>query len=175
MVIGWTSLHRIEVDSRGYLDQLPEFLLSKDGPLGQSAPREHRDHNVVFVNPSWQVEFNKDGKEINHGKEIVNWCTKYIWRQNLQIPQLEAKIVALHHMLNSLGYDHIFVNTVENLPGTSILDTSCKNFYKLDTDSFFQWAMQNMPEHHRPWNHFSSAAHEKYAHLLYNFMVEKYA
>lgn len=171
ILVGWTSLNRIEVDSQGYLDQLPNFLLSKEGPLGEAAPREHIDHSILFVNPGWEMSFKKDNTIINRGKEITDWCTKYIWRDHLQVPIIESKIISLHHMLKYLGYNHLFVNTVANLPFTKHLDTKCVNFYNLDTDSFFQWGLKNAPEYHRKWNHFSFEAHKKYAGELYEYIT----
>lgn len=174
VIIGWTSLNRIDVGSQGYLDQLPEFLISKDGPLGQSAPKEHKDYGIMFVNPGWDLSFKKDDITINPGKEIVDWCTKYLWTDQLQVPLIESKMISLHYMLEYLGYDHLFVNTVSNLPFTKHIDINCKNFYDLDRDSFFQWSIKNFSKHHRRWNHFGHTAHNEYAKKLYEHISKQF-
>jgi hypothetical protein len=173
VVIGWTSLHRIDVDGKGFFSQIPNFIPDLASPEGPAACAEFKDHQIMFVNPGIILNFIKDNIKIDANKEIIEWCAKYIWTDNLQVPLIESKIIALDHMLTQLGYDHIFVNTVINLPYTDHLDPSCKNFYKIESDSFYQWALKTYPAEHRAWNHFSFLAHKSYAEILFNYIQSR--
>ena len=72
----------------------------------------------------------------------------------------------------SKGYKHLFVNTVCGLERTGNIDMSNKNFYKLEDDSFYQWAKTNHPDAQRKFNHFDTATHAAYADILHQYILK---
>jgi hypothetical protein len=172
VVIGWTALNRVEVDGGGYLDQIPGFDVAMNLPDGPGSSPEFKDFGTMFVNPGIGLTFIKHGKKIDINQEIVNWCGKYLWTEAVQLPSQEARMIALHEILKVKGYKHIFVNTVCPLERTTQLDLTCKNFYKIDSESFYMYVSDLYKNELRKWNHYSSVAHKGYAEHLLNY-IEK--
>jgi hypothetical protein len=170
VVIGWTSLHRIEVDGNGYFSQVPGFMISNQMPDGPGSNKEFKDHGTMFVNPGIGLSFIKDNKKIDTNKEVVEWCAKYFWTETVQLPRHEAMMLALQQILTAKGYRFVMLNTVCPLERTTKLNLSDRNLYKLDTDSFYQYASNNHKSKLRKWNHFSHDVHAAYAERLFEYI-----
>jgi hypothetical protein len=78
-------------------------------------------------------------------------------------------MIALNDILTLKGYKHIFVNTVHTFPDVETLDLTCKNFYKIDSETFYQFGIK-FPEEHRLGNHFSPIPHKEYAEILFEYI-----
>lgn len=174
VVVGITSLHRLEIDGNRFFEQVPQHFLKQisEHPM---FPIEHYEYGTIFSNPGFNfgVTHYKSGTSINVETEIVPWASQFIWTETVQMKSQEARLIALHQFLQSRGYDHIFVNTVCALKRTTEIDTSNKNFYKLDSGSFYEWAKEHYPEHLRKYNHFSTVPHSEYAKELFNYIDDK--
>lgn len=174
VVIGVTSLHRIEIDGNTWLKHI-EGLTNKNGtPLAESVfLREYHDHKTVFLTPSNYIEaYDSRKNQIDPMTPIMMFCAKYLWTEPVQLESQEARLIALHEILKAKGYDHIFVNTVCPLEGTTHIDVNCKNFYNISTDSFFSYGYVNFPSEHRQDNHFSVIPHQEYAKKLIDYIKE---
>jgi hypothetical protein len=141
-------------------------------PDGPGSSPEFKDFGTMFVNPGIGLTFIKHGKKIDINQDIVNWGGKYLWTEAVQLPSQEARMIALHEILKVKGYKHIFVNTVCPLERTTQLDLTCKNFYKIDSESFYMYVSDLYKNELRKWNHYSSVAHKGYAEHLLNY-IEK--
>lgn len=171
VVIGITTLHRIEVDGDRFFEQIPPHFV-EEVAKHPMFPVEYHEYKTIFANPGFNfgVTHYKTGADINIEKEIVPWCSKYIWTENVQLASQEARIISLHTYLKAKGYNHVFVNTVCPLERTKHLKFDNPNFYKLDSDSFYTWAKSKHPAHLRKYNHFSTVPHQEYAHLLFEYV-----
>lgn len=174
VLIGITSLHRIEIDGDRWFEQIPntEQALEnlKDSP---DFPIEYDHFGTLFINPGSGVKFILPGlKEFDTGKDVIPWCTQFIWTEPVQLPVQEARIIALHNFLSNRGYKHLFVNTVCPLENTTIIDKNCKNFYKIDQDCFYNFSLSNFSQELREMNHFSEKPHIEYAKQIHEYLKE---
>ena len=171
VVIGFTSITRIEIDGKEWFGNIPGFDIEyfKDN---EEYPAEYADHGVIFANPmsGIRVGFTGSDKVICTEQEIIPLCVKYLWTDPVQVPAQEARVLALHELLKSKGYDHIFVNTCNPLLGTKHTDMTCKNFYYMNYTSFYEFGVDNYPAERRKANHFSPVVHEKYAEKLFDYI-----
>ena len=160
VIIGWTSLFRIELDRGSWLDELPlprKFLSSE---LTDNAP--------FFVNPNSGHWFEYKGKRYNTEDSINPFCVKYLWHHSLQNPQWETKLILLDQYLKSKGYRYLFLNTC------GMLDTTIesKHFYKGFRESFYSWGTKYYPEHKMEFNHFDHIVHDAYSKVLLEYIEE---
>lgn len=174
VVIGFTSLTRIEIDGLSWLSKMPTFnedwfIESTDS---YNTAAEYIDHGLIFVNPCSGISAcDTDGKELfNTIPDIVPFCAEYLWLDTVQVPQQEARILALHELLKAKGYDHIFVNTCNPILETKHIDVTCPNFYYLHYTSFYEFGLDNYPDEIRKLNHFSPVVHAKYAEKLIDYI-----
>lgn len=174
VVIGVTSLHRIEIDGNSWMHSIRDLKTTDGTPLVQSVYlREYEDHKTIFLTPTNYIEaYTTFGRKVDPLETIITFCARFLWTEPVQLESQEAKITCLHEILKAKGYDHIFVNTVCPLERTTSLDLDCKNFYKLNTDSFFHYGVENFPSEHREHNHFSPIPHQEYAKKLINYIEE---
>jgi hypothetical protein len=137
-------------------------------------PVEYEKHNTMFVQPGLEVDMMLGGKEYSLKKDILPWCTKYLWTEAVQLESQEARIIALHEILKLKGYDHIFVNSVCPLERTKHIDLTCKNFYKLDQrgQAFWEYAVTKYgTSERRQYNHFTPVPHESFGKELVDYIV----
>lgn len=173
VVIGITSLHRIEIDAENWtgggeaLDEILDFM-QKDGFAGY--PASYRTHKTFFVNPNFSLNLKIRGRIYSLDDHVKEFCTTFLWTDNVQLASQDARILALHELLTLKGYKHIFVNTVHTLPAKTTVDLTCKNFYKLDSETFWQFGTENFPDEHRTHNHFSTIPHREYAKILFEYI-----
>ena len=76
----------------------------------------------------------------------------------------------LHELLENRGYAHLFVNTCHPLFDTKNIDFSCKNYYNLDTSSFYDYGVLNYPDQMLVMNHFTEIPHMFYAEKLFEYI-----
>ena len=174
VLIGLTSLHRIEVDANRFFEQIPKEFMHKKVMTDPMFPVEYHKYGTMFVNPGWHfgVKHYESKTEVEVSKLITPWCSQYVWTECVQLLSQEARILSLHEILKAKGYRHLFVNTVCGLERTSNIDMSNKNFYKLEDDSFYQWAKTNHPDAQRKFNHFDTATHAAYADILHQYILK---
>ena len=184
VIIGITSLHRIEIDGKNWIETSGRHV--PNGTIGFSAgtplspidwkinaetfPREFRDFGTIFVNPSSNLTLHIGDNPRTMARDIHPWASVFLWTETVQLLSQEARILALHEFLKSRGYAHIFVNTVCSLERTTLIDLKSKNLYKIDTESFFHRANDTHPEHLRRSGHFAPAAHSAYADELIQYL-----
>jgi len=175
VLIGWSSLSRIEISGEGWLSKIPNwrsvldyFKETKD----PSYPVEFRDFGVVFCNPQSGITLKVGDKVLDTDNSIVPWAAKYLWDDVLQVPNQEARIIALHELLENRGYAHLFVNTCHPLFNTKNLDFSCKNYYNLDTSSFYDYGCEHYPDQMLIMNHFTEVPHMFYAKKLFKHVQQ---
>ncbi len=173
VVIGITSLHRTEIDAVGWTGGGPELdkivdTMELRGFVG--TPASYKKFKTIFVNPNFSLDLKIDGKIYSLDEDVVNFCARFLWTDNVQLRSQEAKLLALDELLTMKGYKHIFVNTVYPFLETEVLDPESKNFYKLLTDSFWGYGASNFPKEHLQYNHFSTIPHKAYAEILYDYI-----
>lgn len=172
VVIGITSLHRIEIDGERFYEPIENYWIekSKDNP---NFPTEYWTGKTIFCNPgSGYATTDPLGNTVDTAVLITPWCSQFLWTETVQMPQQEARMIALHELLKAKGYKHIFVNTVCPLLRTSCIDVNCKNFVNIDTDSFYTFANTKYPTEKRIWNHFTTIPHKEYSEILYDYINE---
>lgn len=171
ILIGWTSSFRIEVDASHWIGNIPNWDSSEviKDPLTTA---EYRDYGTFFLNPTANhIIKNNNGKQYNIGDSVVPFCAEFLWTDDLQMPQLESKILALHEFLKSKGYKHLFLNTC-NTGTFKKVDTANKNFYNLNNESFYQWAKTNFKNEIRSENHFSPVPHSAYGENVLQYIIK---
>jgi hypothetical protein len=172
VIIGWSSLHRTEVDGTAWFSKIPNFNLNLNNIfLSEHAPIEFKDFGTMFVNPTCGTVVQTKGKLHSVVEDVVPFCVDYLWTDELQRPQQEARIIALHEFLKSKGYKHIFVNTVDKVD-YKIIDTSCVNFYKLNSEAVYNWGSVNHIDRRRMAGHFDAIVHEEYGKILLDYISE---
>lgn len=176
VVIGITSLHRTEFDAYGWVGEGPELenvleTMKKEKFVGY--PEVFEKNKTFFVNPTFHLDLKIRGRYYSIQDDIVTFCARYLWTDNVQLKSQEARLIALHDILTLKGYRHLFVNTVHPLPKVETLDITDKNFYKIDTDTFWSYGALTFPNEHRMHNHFSTVPHKAYADLLFEH-IQKY-
>jgi len=172
VVIGITSLHRIEIDGERFYEPIGKQWVeqSRDHP---NFPTEYWTRKTIFCNPgSGYATTDPNGATVDSSVLITPWCAQFIWTERIQLPQQEARMIALHELLKAKGYRHIFVNSVCPLERTTNIDINCKNYYKIANDSFYTFANFKYPTEKREWNHFSTVPHRDYSELLYQYIVD---
>jgi len=177
VVIGVTSLHRIEIDGAGWFGEYPHIIqnlkqMKNEKFLGY--PDEFEKFNTMFVQPGLEVDMMLGGKMYSLGRDIVPWCVKYLWTETVQLESQEARMIALHEILKLKGYDHIFVNSVCPLERTKHIDVACKNFYKIDQHghAFWEYAVTKYGDsERRRYNHFTPVPHESFGKELVDYIV----
>ena len=174
VLVGITSLHRIEVDANRFFEQIPKDFVNKKVINDPMFPVEYHKYGTMFVNPGFGFGVNhyETNTVVNVDQLINPWCSNYIWTEKVQMLSQEARILSLHEILKAKGYRHLFVNTVCSLERTKNIDMSNKNFYKLETDSFYHWAKINHPTAQRKFNHFDTATHKAYAEDLHQYILK---
>lgn len=171
VVIGWTSLHRFEIEGKLWYQKRSPDIDPLVDVSGIEDRAEYLDYQTLFVNPNYHTTLFEYGSIYSTENDVVPFCVDYIWHDHMQNPQHEARLLALHGFLTVKGYKHIFINTCGNYE-FKILDTSVKNFYKLDTESFYDWSRINYKDQIRKHNHFSTIPHAAYGDMLFDYIVK---
>jgi hypothetical protein len=186
VIVGITSLVRIEIDSDRWFESLPvsdvKSLLKKYQEDSKYFPRESEDFNLLFVNPnsgfvihnraSFDEQVELAEKIFDSREVVVPWCAQYLWTDLLQVPQQEARVLALQGYFENKGCKYVFINSTNILENTSVLDLSNKNLYKINSESFSMFGKNNFPKERRTGYHFSSKVHEKYAEILSDYVTK---
>jgi hypothetical protein len=174
VIIGITSLHRIEIDAINWWESLAPYgskLEFSETQIHSFTP-EFKKYGTLFVNPSAQLTMHSPNGSQTVQEAVYPWAVTFLWTERIQLESQEARIIALHEYLKSKGYAHIFVNTVCPLERTKYIDLTCKNFYNLDTASFRQFGWDDYPTELRNCGHFSAVPHEKYAQKLFEYIQQ---
>lgn len=171
VVIGWTSLFRIEIDGNSWYTKQVPGIKPKLQISNIEAIIEYMNYGTFFVNPRHDLTLRWDGQLYSTNNDIVPFCVDYIWHDHLQNPQHEARLIALHGFLTAKGYKHVFVNTCGEYQ-FAMLDNGTKNFYKLSSESFYDWAKINHPNEGRKNNHLTPIPHQAYGALLVDYICE---
>jgi hypothetical protein len=174
VIVGFTALHRIEVDGQrlfeGYTD-LTGAPIPATGEFSKPfPPDEYVDYGTVFINPNNMI-MGKDrlGKIVNMADNIYPFCTRYLWTNYVQAPAQRARIHALHTLLTLKGYKHIILSTCSD----EIEFPNNSNFFNpLNMRSFYEYAISLYPEERREHNHFSPIPHKAYADELITHIKE---
>lgn len=170
VLIGWTSLYRIEIDGQSWFDSIPGFKQNEAWLLtNPDAPVEYRDNKTLFLNPTAGHVTTANGTKYDTHDTLLPFCVNYLWTDRLQVPTFEAKVLALHEFLKSKGYKHVFVNTC-NIVETPKFD-SIPNYYQATTNCFHHWAARDFETEVRNHNHFSPIPHKEYGKKLVDFIV----
>lgn len=169
VLIGWTSLFRIEIDGDRWLEQIPGSSNWVDkNQYSEDFPKEYTDYETLFVNVSSGLMIDNAYKFYDIRDSVVPFCAKYLWTDTVMNPQQDARIFAMDAYLKSQGYRYLFVNTVFPFPKLKYTDCSSTNYYDAENGSFLKFATENYPEEKREHHHFSSVPHQAYAQLLIN-------
>lgn len=174
VVIGWTTLHRFEIEGNAWYRKIFSNIDPLNDLEGIENRTEYVDYNTLFVSPSFHHRLNDNknpGSTFSTEQDIVPFCANYIWHDHMQNPQNESRLLSLHAFLMLKGYKHVFINTCGDFQ-FKMLDTTVKNFYKLDTKSFYDWGKANYPDEIRMNNHFSPVTHAAYGNMLFDHIVK---
>jgi len=172
VIVGWSSLHRTEVDGTAWFQKIPHFNENLNNILtNQHAPIEFRDFGTMFVNPTCGVVIGTNEKLYSVVDDIVPFCVDFLWTDGLQLPQQEARIIALHEFLKSKGYKHVFINTVDKV-SYKVIDTDCINFYKMHSEAFYNWASTTHAGKQRMASHYGAEVYEEYGKILLDYISE---
>ena len=171
VVVGFTSLYRIDIDGQSWFNKLAGFDLNSEKMQGD-LPVEYIDHKLLFVNPSAALiaQDLQTNEKFSLGDDVIPFCTQYLWTDEVQVPNQEARLIALHSFLKSKGYDHIFVNTCQEIKNTKYVDMTCKNFYYLNYTSMYEFGSVEYPTEIKKSNHFTPLVHKKYAEKLIDYI-----
>jgi hypothetical protein len=174
VIIGVTSLHRIEVDGINWWESLTGFQEKLEFKESENLkfPPEFKKYGTLFINPSARLTMYANGISHTVEESVHPWAMTFLWTERVQLASQEARIIVLHEYLKSKGYAHVFVNTVCPLERTKHIDLTCKNFYDLDTTSVRQFGWDNYPTELRNCGHFSTVPHEKYAQKLFEYIQQ---
>lgn len=175
VLIGWSSLSRIEISGDSWLSGIPNWkavLESFKNERDPSYPIEFQDFGVIFCNPHSGITLTIGDHEVDTDKSIVPWAAKYLWDDVIQVPNQEARLMALHELLENRDYAHLFVNTCHPLFDTKNIDFSCKNYYNLTTSSFYDYGCENYPDQMLIMNHFTEVPHIFYAEQLFEHIQQ---
>ena len=173
VLIGWTSLNRIEIDGDRWYSLVPEAIqFIKNNPQSSELPTEYLDFGTLFVNPSSGQLVDVEDTIYDIKEEIIPFTAQYLWTDTVQQPQQYARIIALHEFLKAKKCKHLFVNTVDSM--NAQLELNLKNFYKLCTESFAKYAVANYPNEQQEMYHFSKVPHEAYAKLLIEYIEQEH-
>ena len=169
VLIGFTALHRIEVDGdrlfEGYYDLTNKPIIPSNKMFTPAPPEEFFDHNTVFINPGQLlVAKTRLGRVVNIAKDVYPFCTKYLWTDPVQKPSQEARVYALHTFLKLKGYKHVILSTCSD----EITFHNTVNFFNPPPDlrSFYEYALTFYPEEIRKQNHCGPLPHAMYANEL---------
>ena len=169
VLVGWTSINRTEIDGDSFYSKIPNYRQNEAHLLtSPDASIEYRDYKTLFINPTSGHFVEANNKKYDTRDEILPFCVNYLWSDRLQLPQTEAKIIALHTYLKSKGYRHLFINTVENYNFIRLPESP--SFFNLKTDSFYKWAITNYKSSHRLANHFDPVPHSEYGKILIDYI-----
>jgi len=172
VLIGWSSLNRIEIDGDRWYSLVPGALrFIHNNRHHPEIPAEYLDFGTIFVNPSSGQLINVDDVVYDSKDEVIPFTAHYLWTDIVQQPQQYARIIALHEFLKAKKCKHLFVNTVDSM--NNQLDLNSKNFYKLQSDSFSKYAVANYPKEQQEMYHFSKVPHEAYAQILINYIEQE--
>lgn len=172
VVIGITSLYRTEIDADNWVGNPVDLrkildIMKLDRYAGY--PASYDKYNTIFVNPNYFLNLKIKGQIYNIDQDTKEFLARFLWTENVQRRSQEARMIALNDILTLKGYKHIFVNTVHTFSNVETLDLTCKNFYKIDSETFYQFGIK-FPEEHRLGNHFSPVPHIKYAEILFDYI-----
>jgi len=166
VVIGFTALHRIEVDGVGLFDGYTDL---SGAPIPHSGgkfskpfpPNEYVDYGTVFITPNNVIlAKNRAGSQVNMAKNVYPFCSRYLWTNAVQAPSQRARIHALHTLLTLKGYKHVILSTCSD----EIVFPNNSNFFNtVGTRSFYEYAINAYPAERRAHNHFSPIPHTAYA------------
>ena len=175
VLIGITSLHRIEIDADRFFEKIdPSHFKEMKSHIWY--PREDADHGTYFVNPgtTFSIRDRKGNAVADAKAEVIPWATQYVWTEKVQMPAQEARILALHEILKAKNINHLFVNTVCPLERTTTdyVDYQGKNFFNITTSSFTNWAKQHYPTDQRRCAHWGPNTHNEYAKELCKHIQE---
>ena len=174
VVIGWTTLHRFEIEGKTWYQKTLPGVDPINAVPGIGERMEYVDYNTLFVSPGFHTAISdpKNPKSFfSTEQDIVPFCVDYVWHDHIQNPQHEARLLALHVFLTAKGYKHIFLNTAGRFQ-FKMLDTTVENFYKLDTDTFYDWGRIHYPAEIKKYRHFSPVPHLVYGNLLVDYIRE---
>lgn len=168
VIIGFTSLHRIEVDGarlfEGYTDLSGAPIPASGEFTKPFPPDEYVDYGTVFITPNNVIlAKNHAGTTVNMAENVYPFCTKYLWTDVVQAPSQRARIHALHTILKLKGYKHVILSTCSD---EIVFPDSANFFNPLDLRSFYEYGISLYPEERRSHNHFSPIPHKAYADEL---------
>jgi hypothetical protein len=169
VLVGWSSLHRIEIDGDRWMEQIPNFM-SEDLKNDPSWPREYSDFGVIFANPGSGIRLTVGDTVLSVDRDIIPFCAHFLWTDVVQIATQETRMIALHETLKSKGYDHVFASMCHPFLKTNYIDNYSKNFYNVTKSSFYDYAVVNYPTEMRKHNHFTTVPHENYAKELFKYI-----
>lgn len=172
VLVGWTSLHRIEIVGDSWYAKIPNYRHNEIHMLtSPDAPGEFKDFKTLFANPSSENFVMHNNIRYSTQNDITPFCVDFLWHDHLQSPQQQARIIALHEFLKSRGYRHLFVNTCSNHE-FDLIDSAVPNYYQLADNSFYTWAVANYKQEHRLKNHFSPIPHAAYGDMLFDYVAK---
>lgn len=167
VLLGWTSLYRIEVDGNRWLELIPDvYSWIEENRWNEDFPEEYNDFNTMFVNPNSGMMLDNGMRLFDIKDDVLPFCAQYLWTDHLLMKQQDARIIAMHEYLKNKGYKHLFVNTVA--PYTSSI--KCPNYFELESNSFAKFALENYPNEQREQHHFSPIPHDEYAKILFEYI-----
>jgi len=169
VVIGFTSLYRIEVDGARLFDGYTD-LAGNPIPLSGEftkpfPPDEFVDHSTIFITPNNVIlSKNKAGKVVNMANDVYPFCIKYLWTAPVQQLSQEARVYALNTLLTLKGYKHVILSTCSD----EVVFPDSPNFFNPPPDfrSFYEYALAFYPHERREHNHFSPVPHAMFAEEL---------
>lgn len=173
VLIGWTSLVRIEVDAKGFYSCNP---FSNPNELEKELERftqspEAIDHGTQFISPFLEVLITQNGKKhTDLGDFVLPWLTRFIWTDEVLIPQQQARMAALEGFLKSRGYRYAFVATCGDYSFPLLEDNG--HYFWPEEKTFHDYALKHFIHCQRKEQHFSEPPHKEFGKLLFDFITK---
>ena len=181
VVVGWTSINRLEIYIKDKMDNLKKQGYYFDDDTLES--KEHFYFGTNFINPNIQkgLTDEKTGKRIYDfgSQQGVEFSNEYLWRDSLEYEKFFANVMMLKGFLESKEIDYLMHLNVHvwNAPADlriekfrSMLDTP--RLYKFETFTFQEWGSRMFPWERRAEGHFKRPVHIKFAEMLYQYIVD---
>lgn len=181
VVVGWSSINRLEIHIQTKLDNL-----KKQGYYFDEHTLESKEivyFGTNFINPTVEkgLRSEKTGEQFYDfgSKAGVEFANEYLWDDKLEYEKFFANIMLLKGFLESKNIKYIMHMNVHvwNAPADMRIEKyrhmlGNPRLYKFETFTFQEWGNRTYPWERRVEGHFKRPVHMKFAELLHNYIVD---
>lgn len=178
VVIGWSSICRLEVSAK---DEIKMLKAQGMWPPGGMTSYELSLFGTNFVNANInKFILDKDGNKVfDFGDEAQEFCARYLWDDELEYEKWFTNISLLKSFFELHNIKYFMHNTVHpwnsllkirpNVVGANYFD---KRYYQYDTFALMEWGDKHYPYLRRAEGHFQKQVHVKFAEMVYPYIKD---